>query len=169
MASSKNSLEILTTPLTAEEIEWRVQSSKNGKTQIAPYITARAVQARFDAAFGPFGWQNELRPIEKGFLCGIAVQGPDGQWVWKWDGSDESDIEPIKGAISGALKRAAVHWGLGRELYSYPKIYITQEVRYVPNEVLKRLAGLPEAIKSGKSLPEVILLNPDGSDGRRQS
>ena len=47
----------LTRPLTAEEIEWKIIAAKNGQTTIAPFIDARAVMARLDEAFGPFGWQ----------------------------------------------------------------------------------------------------------------
>ena len=43
-------------------------------------------------------------------------------WVWKSDGSEESRFSPEKGAISGALKRAAVLFGVGRHLYAYPNV-----------------------------------------------
>ena len=50
--------EILRKPIQPNEIEWRVQSAKGGKTTIVPYITSRAVMNRFDDAFGPEGWQD---------------------------------------------------------------------------------------------------------------
>lgn len=163
---AKGPLEILTSPLRADEIEWKVQASKNGKTLVAPYIDSRAVMNRFDAAFGPFGWQTTLREVQGGggWLVGIGVRDGAGEWVWKWDGSGPSEIEPVKGGISGAMKRAATQWGVGRELYNYPKVYITGEHRFVPFEVLKRLQGLPVAIAQGRRLPEVIVLGPDGLD-----
>lgn len=152
-------------PLTAVEIEWRVQSTTKdkSKTQIAPYIDNRAVMERFDAAFGADGWQNQLQPLGDSFLCGLGVKF-GAEWIWKWDGADKSDIEGTKGGISGAMKRAAVQWGLGRELYSYPRVYIVGEHKYIPWQVLKRLEGLPAALAQGKRLPEVITLNPDGTD-----
>ncbi|RIH90512.1 Single-stranded DNA-binding protein DdrA [Calidithermus terrae] len=165
-------LEALTAPLTAEEIEWKVQVNKNGKTMIAPYIDSRAVMSRFDRAFGPLGWQNQLKEVSLGdgevaWLCGIGVRTESGEWVWKWDGAGASDLEPVKGGISGAMKRAATQWGVGRELYNYPRVFISGEHKYVPFEVLKRLEGLPAAIAAGRRLPEVITLAPDGSDVRR--
>ncbi|ADH63208.1 Rad52/22 double-strand break repair protein [Allomeiothermus silvanus DSM 9946] len=167
----KSPLEILTSPLRADEIEWKVQASKNGKTLIAPYIDSRAVMSRFDAAFGPFGWQNALKEVGNGegmaWLCGIGVKDESGEWIWKWDGSGLSDIEPVKGGISGAMKRAATQWGVGRELYNYPKVYLTGEHKFIPLDVLKRLEGLPTAIAKGVRLPEVITLNPNGSDVRK--
>lgn len=182
----KTAIEILTAPLTADEIEWRVQASKNGKTLIAPYIDNRAVMSRFDRAFGPMGWQNAFHavPLEDGegkggrtpsngealnlaWLCGIGVRAEGGEWIWKWDGAGSSDLEPVKGGLSNAMKRAATQWGVGRELYSYPRVYIMGEHRYVPFEVLRRLEGLPAAVAAGKRLPEVIQLNPDGSETKK--
>ena len=51
-------------------------------------------------------------------LCGISVwDGAIGEWVTKWDGGPQSDFEATKGGLSGAQKRAAVEWGVGRYLY----------------------------------------------------
>ena len=165
-------IEELTKPLTAEEIEWKIVSSRGGQTLIAPYITSRSVMERFDRAFGPFGWMVTYRPVNlgegmTGFLACIAVRDPNtGDWVEKEDGAGPSDMEPLKGAVSGALKRAATVWGVGRELYAYPRIYITGEHKYIPHPVLERLKRLPEAVAAGKPLPEAIRLNPDGSTAR---
>lgn len=160
-------INILTTPLTAEEIEWKVISAKNGSTTLAPYIDARAVMSRLDRAFRPFGWSVRYTPAqvgsEHGTIASIAVKNPEtGEWVEKQDGSGASDMEPFKGGISGALKRAATAWGTRRELYSYPRIVIEGEHKYIPFKVLDRLKGLPEAVAEGKSLPEVIRLNTEG-------
>ncbi len=188
-------IEILTAPLTASEIEWKVQIYKNGKTMIAPYIDSRAVMTRFDRAFGPFGWQNVFREVRLddggngatslegvtrpngpglaptrvnlAWLCGIGVRNNDGEWIWKWDGAGATDLEPIKGGISGAMKRAATQWGVCRDLYGYPRVFISGEHKYVPYDVLKRLEGLPAAVAAGRRLPEVISLNPDGSEARK--
>lgn len=162
-----NPIEVLTRPLTADEIEWKIISSKNGTTTIAPYIDARAVMARLDEAFGPFGWQVQYRPAqvgqEAGIIASILVKHPEtGEWIAKEDGSAPSDMEPFKGAISGALKRAATAWGIGRELYTYPRVLIEGEHRYIPFKVLERLKGLPKAVAEGKPLPEVVRLTPDG-------
>lgn len=165
-------IEALSKPLTADEIEWKIVSAKGGVTAIAPYIDARAVMNRLDAAFGPFGWQVRYTPAqvggEHGIIASIAIRDPEtGEWVEKQDGSSISDMEPFKGAISGALKRAATAWGIGRELYTYPRILIEGEHRYIPFKVLERLRGLPQAVAEGKPLPEVIRLDPNGVAVRR--
>ena len=50
-------------------------------------------------------------------MCGISVKVGD-EWIIKWDGGDNTNIEATKGGFSVALKRAAVQWGIGRYLYS---------------------------------------------------
>jgi len=165
-------IEKLTRPLTAEEIEWKIISSKNGITTIAPFIDARAVMNRLDEAFGPFGWQVRYFPAqigdEHGVIAAIAVRDPKtGEWIEKQDGSGASDLEPFKGGISGALKRAAVAWGIGRELYSYPRVVIEGEHKYIPRAVLEKLSKLPEAVAAGKPLPETIRLNANGEPVKR--
>lgn len=163
---------LLTKPLTADEVEWRVQASTKSrsdiKTQLAPYINSRAVQNRFDAAFGPLGWQNALRREgNDAWVCGIAVKNQEGEWVWKWDGAGASNIEPVKGGISGAIKRAAGLWGLGRELYDYPKVYIVGEHGYVPYKVLERLTTLPKAMAEKRNLPRFIVLDAEGNSVKK--
>ena len=46
-------------------------------------------------------------------------------WVWKWDCGTESNTEKEKGEASDSFKRACVNWGIGRELYTAPQIWIT--------------------------------------------
>lgn len=165
---------ILTQPLTADEIEWKIISAKNGQTTLAPYIDARAVMSRLDRAFGPFGWQVRYTPAqvgsEHGVIAAIAIKNPEtGEWVEKQDGSGASDMEPFKGSISGALKRAATAWGIGRELYTYPRVIVEGEHRFIPWKVMDRLKGLPKAVAEGKPLPEVIRLSAEGESAGKTS
>jgi len=105
---------------------------------------------------------------EHGVIASIAIKNPEtGEWVEKQDGSGASDMEPFKGGISGALKRAATAWGIGRELYTYPRVIIEGEHKYIPRAVLEKLSKLPEAVASGKPLPEVIRLNANGEAVKR--
>jgi hypothetical protein len=119
----------LTAPFAALEIEWRIGQTglkKNGQPwgKCFAYLTNRAIQARLDEVAGPAGWRNEYRfeAIRAGdketalCLCGLSLF-IEGQWVTKWDGAEPSDIEAGKGALSDAMKRAAVQWGIGRYLY----------------------------------------------------
>lgn len=136
MSNQLDLFEQLAAPFPANDIEWRVQQSgvKNGRVwaMVIPYITNRAIQSRLDAVFGPTGWKNEYKTdqISGGVLCGISVWCSDKkEWVTKWDGvkieqnQHNKDIDPIKTAMSNSMKRAAVHWGIGRYLYNMDAMF----------------------------------------------
>jgi len=48
----------------------------------------------------------------------------DGEWIWRSDGAGDTQFEADKGAISDALKRASVSFGVGRHLYDLPSIWV---------------------------------------------
>ena len=137
--------------LTAKEIDWRIQSKKNNKTTVVPYIDNRAVMERFDKAFGVDGWCNSFERWGNGggVKCGISVKC-DSEWITKFDGADETNIEPTKGGFSDSMKRASVQWGLGRELYDYPRIFIDGEHQYIPDWAAEMLDKLVEAFIKGQ-------------------
>lgn len=116
-----NDIEKLKAPFSEEEIEWRVDRSQKigDKTYVyvLAYVSNRAIQNRLDEVFGTFGWKNEFKEWKgTSQLCGISVKHCD-EWITKWDGSDDSNMDPVKGGISASMKRAAVQWGIGRYLY----------------------------------------------------
>lgn len=111
-----------------DEIEWRVQQSgKKGEgawALVLAYITNRAIMDRLDEVCGPENWRNEYaRAPEGGILCGISIR-LDGEWITKWDGAENTDIEAVKGGLSNAMKRAAVQWGIGRYLYELEASFV---------------------------------------------
>lgn len=122
----------LTRETQEHEIEWKAARDVQGKTvQCLAYLTARSVQDRFDETFGPSCWQVRGQPTTVGghhgyyVEIGVLAEGAEGPgWVWKGDVAQESDVEGLKGAYSGAMKRAAVQWGFGRDLYSLPDCYM---------------------------------------------
>lgn len=115
----------------ADDIEFKpiAVSKKTGKALAAAYITNRAVMQRLDDVVGPGNWQNEYRPGPSGgVVCGLSVRvvREDGSsdWVTKWDGADNTDVEAVKGGLSDSMRRAAVHWGIGRYLYGFPQQWV---------------------------------------------
>jgi hypothetical protein len=120
----------LAAPFSAHEIEWRLQQSgeKNGKVWAlcVPYVTNRAIMARLDEVVGPENWWNDFRTgPDGGVLCGLTIRTPQGP-VTKWDGAPNRSGDPelaIKGGLSGAMKRAAVQWGMGRVLYALDEMF----------------------------------------------
>ena len=116
-------LKKLSEPFPSKDIEWRVQSAgeKNNRpwARVLAYVTNRAIMDRLDDICGCDGWQNE-KPVagpQGGVLSGIKIKCGD-EWLTKWDGAENTEFEPVKGGLSGAMKRAAVQWGIGRYLYN---------------------------------------------------
>jgi hypothetical protein len=111
--------------LPKQAIHWRAQTvTKNGDKALAlAYLDARDVMDRLDQVCGPDGWQNEYVETAKGrIICRIGIRSGD-EWIWKGDGAGDTDVEGEKGGISDALKRAAVHWGIGRYLYRLDAVW----------------------------------------------
>lgn len=112
----------LAAPFAPAEIEWRLQECGKGKdgkiwAKCFAYVTNRAIMDRLDAVVGPANWRNEfIAGPSGGVLCALSIK-VDGEWITKVDGCDVTEIEPVKGSLSGAMKRAAVHFGLARYLY----------------------------------------------------
>jgi hypothetical protein len=120
-----NTTKLLQKPFHPDDIEWRVQrESRDGSSVLVlAYVTNRAIQARLDEVFSPFGWQNSFREgPQGGLICKIGARASFGdqtaEWIWKEDGAENTKVEAIKGGLSSAMKRAAVQWGIGRYLYN---------------------------------------------------
>ena len=116
--------------LNADEIEVRVaQVSKTTKAiSLLLYKDARADQKMLDETFGMFGWQKKYERDSKGNLfCIVSIKSPEGEWISKSDVGTESNMESTKGEASDAFKRACFNWGIGRELYTAPSIWISKE------------------------------------------
>ena len=116
----------LNTPLTINEIDFRVQSiNKGGYATILAYKDARVDMNRLDAVYGVDGWQKKYDLIDGKLFCSVGVYSEKlKQWIWKQDVGTESNTEKEKGQASDAFKRACFNLGIGRELYDYPLISI---------------------------------------------
>lgn len=106
--------------------------TKDGTRAMAvPYIDARDVMDRLDEVVGPGNWKSEFLPIgNDAIMCTLSIRTADG-WVSKSDVGGESDqpdkSDKVKAAFSEALKRAAVHWGIGRLYYSIPTMWLSYD------------------------------------------
>lgn len=126
---AKTIREELARPFAAEDLEWRIQVTSGDKTSglAIPYVTNRAIQDRLDEVVGPENWYNDYRPWhgngkKDAQICGISIYFEGKGFITKWDGAEDSDIEPIKGGLSDSMKRAAVQWGIGRVLYKMDNV-----------------------------------------------
>lgn len=119
----------LSAPFPSESIDWRVGSTSSDKSKgmALAYIDARAVMDRLDSMCGPDGWQCNYTTVNGSAICNLGIRMPNGEWLWKADGAGQTDMEAEKGALSDALKRAAVRWGVGRYLYDLSSPWIEIE------------------------------------------
>lgn len=128
-------------PLRADEIECRIGSvGAKGFTMLL-YKDARCDMNILDETVGEFNWQRDHKEIKGTIYCGVGIfhgsieqigQGVN-PWVWKWDAGSESYTEKEKGEASDSFKRACVNWGIGRELYTAPLIFIRAKTEPVGN------------------------------------
>ena len=116
--------------LNADEIECRVGQcfpDKNNPTAVSIllYKDARCDMAILDETIGCLNWQR-IHEFKDGKLyCTVSIYDKDKEmWIDKEDVGVESNTEAEKGQASDAFKRACVNWGIGRELYTAPFIYI---------------------------------------------
>ena len=122
--------------LRAEEIEVKVKKVYPKGAVALLYKTARVDMDILDETFGPAGWSNDYKEIKGNLYCGIRVGD-----VWKWDCGIESreddEGNQKKGEASDAFKRAGFRWGIGRELYTAPPIWMPREKLDIQGERVK--------------------------------
>ena len=119
--------------LRKDEIEVRRgRNFNNGKCELLLYKTARTDYNLLDETFGYYGWACQYKEENGILFCGLGIQDPASKvWIWRWNaGSGDSNFEKEKSAASDSLKRVGFAFGLGRELYSAPRIVITPENDY---------------------------------------
>lgn len=112
--------------LKANEIDCRIsQISEKGLTLLL-YKDARVDMDILDETVGAKNWQRTH--TRDNANCIIEIWDEDKkQWICKEDTGTESFTEKEKGLASDSFKRAGFNWGIGRELYTAPFIYIPQE------------------------------------------
>jgi len=111
--------------LKADEIECRVSVIKENGLSLLLYKDARVDQRILDETFGPFGWKRSHQSIEGNLYCTVEIHDKEtGEWVAKQDVGTMSYSEKEKGQASDSFKRACLNWGIGRELYTAPFIWI---------------------------------------------
>lgn len=151
-------------PFEPELVRWRVgpTSDKQGELKglALAYVDARDVMRRLDECVGAWNWGDTYEHLapEGIVYCQLSICvatdsgiGDDSHWVTKSDGCDPTDIEAVKGAISGALKRAAVHWGIGRYLYEIASPWVECEKRGRSTNIKpKEHKRLAEMLRTGE-------------------
>ena len=112
--------------LNAEEIECRVSTVSEKGLSLLLYKDARADQRILDETVGPMNWQRFHTRENANCIVQIWDAEKD-QWISKEDTGTESFTEKEKGLASDSFKRACFNWGIGRELYTAPFIWVSAD------------------------------------------
>lgn len=110
--------------LRADEIDCRVGSCTDKGCSLLMYKDARVDMRLLDEVVGPMNWKRSHELINGNLFCTVSIKDDAGNWVSKQDVGTESNTEKEKGQASDAFKRACFNWGIGRELYSCPFVWI---------------------------------------------
>ncbi len=111
--------------LKPNEIDCRVATINEKGLSLLLYKDARVDMAILDETFGSENWKRTHEIINGNLFCNIEVWNKEiGEWVKKQDVGTESYTEKEKGQASDSFKRAGFNWGIGRELYTAPFIWI---------------------------------------------
>lgn len=134
--------------LRADEIECRVaqvKKTKNGGVgcSVLLYKDARVDMKMLDEIYGAANWKRTHQLIGDRLYCTIEIwDDAKKQWIAKQDVGTESNTEKEKGQASDSFKRAGFNWGIGRELYTAPFIWIPlQDGEWYENDRTKKPAS----------------------------
>lgn len=165
----------LTAEVPAGEIKWLINRepvTMDGVLKAKPlaYVDARWVEERLDDVCGAGNWRDEIKTTGEGFLCTLYLR-INGEWVGKSDGAGPTKVEPFKGGCSEAFKRAAVKWGIARDLYDIPTPFVEVEQRgksyVVAKNDLTRLLDLVMRVRArraaAQSTPAPAKPSPEGA------
>jgi len=149
---TEKQIEMLKQPFAAGEVQWRLTlttQNQNGPGFVGlavPYLDSRAIQKRLDSVIGADNWQNTFKVVSTGkadeptaHICTISIYNAErNEWVSKSNGAGNTDIEPIKGGMSDALKRAASMWNIGRYLYEFEAVWVDVEMKGKSKVIAKK-------------------------------
>ena len=109
--------------LKADEIDVRVSQIQSNWATLLLYKDARVDMDILDETVGCMNWKREH--LRDNANCIVSIYDEvKREWVSKEDTGTESFSEAEKGLASDSFKRACVNWGIGRELYTSPTIFI---------------------------------------------
>ncbi len=164
--------------LRSDEIECRVAMVNEKGLSLLLFKDARVDQKILDETFTPFGWRRTHQSIDGNLYCTVEIWDKEKcQWIAKQDVGTVSYSEKEKGQASDSFKRACFNWGIGREMYSAPFIWVPAEKvdiklkgdRYVTSE---RFSVQSISYNEQREIVSLVIVNSKGykvfETGKRQ-
>lgn len=142
--------------LHANEIDVRIQSVKENKGAVLLlYKDARCDMNILDETVGSLNWKRTHSRDNAN--CTVSIFNSEtGQWIDKEDTGTESNTEKEKGLASDSFKRACFNWGIGRELYTSPFIWVNQN----PGEIIKNTKfHVSEITYEDKKIKKLVIVD----------
>ncbi len=131
----------LAEPFDFSEVKFKPAVVTANRALALAYVDARVIQDRLDEVLGVDGWQDDYEHLPDGnVLCRLRCR-IGRRWILKTDVGGPSEQpdggDRTKAAVSDALKRAAVKFGIGRYLYRLPQQWVDYDAK------AKRIAQSP--------------------------
>lgn len=158
--------------LRADEIEVRVQSVKENGLVLLLYKDARCDMRILDETVDAENWQREHYECKGNLFCRVGINvstktifDNDGKvtlcdrWVWKSDCGVESNTEAQKGEASDSFKRACFNWGIGRELYTAPFIWVKKDYCNIENGKCYDKFAVEKIVIEDKQIKAISIVN----------
>lgn len=113
--------------LRADELEVRVSDKKDGRMSLLVFKDSRVDMRVLDETVGNENWSVQYKREGDTLFAGIGIYSKvHNAFIYKWSAGAPSNFEAIKGEASDAFKRAGFMWGIGRSLYTCPKISVPE-------------------------------------------
>ena len=151
--------------LKADEIEVRIQSVKEKGLVLLLYKNARCDMNILDETVGAENWQNKFYEHKGILFCSLGINTncaapeKEDRWVWKDDAGVESNTDAEKGNASDARKRSGFAWGIGRELYTSPFIWIPAEQCNISNGKCYDRFYVEKIVIENKKIMAISIIN----------
>lgn len=146
--------------LKADEIQVRPTDTKyKGSALLLLYKDARCDMNILDETVGQMNWQKRYYEVKGNLYCSVGIKDDNGEWIFKDDCGIESSADAEKGEASDAFKRACFNWGIGRELYTTPKIKIKCQDSYYYNDKMNMTFTIKEIGYEGKKITKLVIVD----------
>lgn len=141
----------LTRPFPVHLVEVKPRSLNQEKTRALAlaYVDMRAYQARLDEVVGPDGWSVRYRTLgDRAVICRLTVLGISREDVGEADpeacpGPRSGNVNAWTSAVAQSFKRACASFGLGRYLYSLPRLWAEYDPQKkalkTPQKIVERM------------------------------
>lgn len=152
--------------LRADEIEVRIQSVKEKGVVLLLYKNARVDMDLLDETVGCMNWERKHEIIDGKLYCTVSIYNEKtNRWVSKQDVGTESNTEKDKGRASDSFKRACFNWGIGRELYSSPFVWVGSDKAKISNGKCYEKFKVKEiGYDESKKINKLIITNEKGTE-----